>query len=187
MGKVKGTTIAGRLAYARRRGGDEAVQKVVAAIRDPEAKLDLADGRALKSSWYPFSALIDISVELDRLYGSGDLSLLVEVGGDVAEADLNSVYKIFFKVANPQFIIDRAASVWRSYYSSGTCRVEKKAPNHVILELADFDEPHRAHCNSVLGWAARMLTLSSCKDLVAEHILCRTEGGATCRFEAHWT
>ena len=186
MGKVKGTTIAGRLAYARRRGGDEAALKVVGAIRDPEAKLDLADARALKSSWYPYSALIDISVELDRVFGNGDLSLLIEVGGDVAEADLNSVYKIFFKVANPGFIIDRAASVWRSYYSSGTCRVERKAENHVILELSDFDEPHLAHCNSVHGWAARMLTLTGCQNLVTEHIACRLRGDSTCRFEARW-
>jgi hypothetical protein len=77
--------------------------------------------------------------------------------------------------------------VWRTYYASGTCTVEKVSPTHVILEIADFDEPHRAHCNSILGWVARMLTLTGCQNLTCDHVACRLEGAPTCRYEARWT
>jgi hypothetical protein len=187
LGKVKGTAIGGRLDYARRRGGNEALQRVVSAIRDPETRDLLADGRALKSAWYPFEALVDVSVEIDRIWGKGDLAILDEVGGDVAEADLSSVYKIFFKVANPHYIIDKAANVWRSYYSSGECVVVQRTEKVCAMEIRDFDQPHRAHCLAVMGWMKRTLKLAGCKDVEGSHPQCRTQGGQTCLFRGSWS
>jgi len=186
VGKVKGTAVAGRLGYVRARHGEAAVLRMVAAITDPAAREQLADGRALKSQWYPFSVLVDISVALDREFGRGDLSLLEEVGGDVAEADLSGVYKIFFRVANPHFIVDRAASVWRNYYSSGDCVVVAKEEKAVTLEVREFDQPHRAHCLAVLGWTKRTLVLTGCQGVTGRHTECRTTGGQVCRFEGRW-
>ncbi len=162
------------------------MKQVVAGITDAEVRELFLHSKPLKSQWYPFSVLIDVSIEIDKLFGTGDLSLLEEAGGDVAEADLSSVYKIFFKVANPHFIIDRAAAVWRNYYSSGECVVADSTEKSVVLEIRDFDTPHRAHCLGVLGWTKRTLMLTGCKEVRAVHSQCRCEGAKVCRFEGSW-
>ena len=186
MGKVKGTAISGRLRYAQRRGGDDAVRAVVAAISDAETREQLADGRALKSAWYPFETLVETTVAIDRLFGKGDLGILIDVGGDVAEADLNSVYKLFIAVATPQYLIDKAASLWRNYYDTGELVVAAREPQRALIELRNFDTPHRAHCLSVLGWMIRSLQLCGCKDVVGHHETCRAIGHGQCLFEASW-
>jgi hypothetical protein len=184
---VKGTAISGRLNYARRRGGDEAVQTIVNGLSDPAARELLADGKPLKSNWYPFSALVDITVGIDRLFGKGDLSIVQEVGGDVAEADLNGVYKLFMQFASPQYLVDKAASLWRNYYDSGELLVVERGQDMAMLELRAFDAPHRAHCLSVLGWMIRSLKLCGCKDVVGTHPECRAQGHGRCVFRATWS
>lgn len=186
MARVKGTAVSGRLEYARRRGGDEAVEQVVAAISDPGVRSELADGKALKSNWYPFTVLVDISLAIDRIYGQGDLGILEQVGGDVAEADLNSVYKFFMAMASPQYLMDKAASLWRNYYDSGEMVVIDRGENKAILELRKFESPHRAHCLAVKGWMLRTLTLCGCKNVRGAHDECRALGHARCVFEGRW-
>ncbi|MBS2028194.1 MAG: hypothetical protein JST54_09845 [Deltaproteobacteria bacterium] len=187
MSRVKGTAISGRLNYARRRGGEEAVKAIVAGITDREAREQLADGKALKSNWYPFSALVDITVGIDKFFGKGDLSIVAEVGGDVAEADLNGVYKLFFAIASPQYLMDKAASIWRNYYDSGELLVIERAPNLAVLELRDVATPHRAHCLSVQGWMHRSLVLCKCKDVHVDHSECRALGSKRCVFKGSWS
>ena len=187
MSRVKGTAISGRLQYARRRGGDEAVRTLVAGITDPETRDQLADGKALKSSWYPFSTLVDITVGIDRLFGKGDLSIVAEVGGDVAEADLNGVYRLFFAIASPHYLLDKAASIWRNYYDSGELVVVERAQNMAVLELREVPEPHRAHCLSVQGWMHRSLVLCKCKDVRVDHGECRALGAKRCVFKGTWS
>jgi hypothetical protein len=184
--KVKGTAISGRLGYARRRGGEEAVQAIVAGITDRETRELLADGKALKSVWYPFSALVDITVGIDRRFGKGDLGIVQEVGGDVAEADLNGVYKLFMSFASPHYLVDKAASIWRNYYDSGELVVIDRGERFAVLELRDFATPHRAHCLSVLGWMVRSLKLTGCKNVRGEHLKCRCLGDATCTWRGDW-
>lgn len=186
MSRVKGTAISGRLEYARRRGGDEAVRTLVAGIGDPTSRAELSDGKALKSNWYPFSVMIDISVGIDRLFGKGDLGIVEQVGGDVAAADLNGVYKFFMAMASPQYLMDKAASLWRNYYDSGEMAVIDRGETHAILELRGFDTPHRVHCLAVKGWMMRTLELCGCKNVRGVHRECRALGHARCVFEGRW-
>ncbi len=186
MAHVKGTSISGRLKYVQRYFGDAKLDEVMAGLSDQEAATQIKRSGALRSSWYPLDLLVDLSRTIDKVCGHGDGKLYRTMAGQVAEDDLSTVYKVFFKLASPGFIIEKAAQVWRQYYDSGEMVVLERQPGHAIMELRDFDSPNAVHCEMAAGWMERSIAMSGGKDVVLEHAPCRGRGGERCRFEARW-
>ncbi|MFN7135563.1 MAG: hypothetical protein ACK4N5_26060, partial [Myxococcales bacterium] len=186
MPRVKGTTIAGRIAFARARGGDAVVDEILAGLTN-RAEANELRFTALRSSWYDFTTYVELSEALDRRFGNGDGTLLPTIAGDVAQADLRTVYKVFFRLASPQFIIGRCATIWRQYYDSGEMVVTEAGEDSARFEIRDFERPHRTHCLCVLGWMQRSLELTGVKDARVTHDRCRTAGAPSCVFNARWS
>ncbi len=186
MARVKGTTIAGRLAFARARGGDALVEEILSRLSNRAEAEDLRF-TALRSSWYDFRTYVEISEELDRRFGRGDGSLLPQMAGDVAQADLRTVYKVFFRIASPHYIIGKCTTVWRQYYDSGEMLLTETADNFARFEVRDFELPHRTHCLCVLGWMQRTLELTGVKNAKVVHERCRVTGAPSCVFAATWS
>jgi predicted hydrocarbon binding protein len=54
------------------------------------------------------------------------------------------------------------------------------------MEIADFDEPHRAHCVAVMGWIERSVELSGGTQVEITERSCRAIGDARCRWRLRW-
>jgi hypothetical protein len=111
------------------------------------------------------------------------------MGRAAAEYGLTTFYKILFKLGSPQFITSRAASLWRTYNSSGEMTVPLCEKDHAIVELVGFAEPARELCESerLPGFLERTVELSGGHDVRLVHPLCVNRGEPTCRFEVWWT
>lgn len=179
---VKGTALKARLRYVEERAGGDGYARFVAALSPPTRAI--VDGRVLPSGWYPFDAFIEICEVIDRQLGRGDLALCYELGRYGCDANLPTLYKIFFRMADVRYIVRRAAAAWRVNYDEGTMTVLDEADGHVRLRM-EVPRPHRAHCLSVKGWIVRAGELSGAKDVtVAER--CRVDGAPHCEFDLHW-
>lgn len=157
--QVSGHIIRSRYIYARQRG-DEAFQKVLAAVQ-PETRKVMESG-PLETVWYPFDLYLDLSVTIDRVLGTGDLQLVYEMGSFSCEHNLTGIYRVFFRFGNLGFLIDRAAKAWHSQYDFGTMTVSRDPENkqRVTMQLADVPRPHRALYLAVWGWAVKAAQLS---------------------------
>jgi hypothetical protein len=183
---VRGTAIAGRIKYARRRGGDAAVEKVIAQLGDRVVAARLRERAALPHDWYPLPVLIELTVALDRLFGKGDGSLIRELSGDVAEDNLKTIYRLFVRMLSPSYTAEKAMSLWRQYYDSGELVVTASEPNHLAFELRDFAMPHPVHCEAVAGWILRYGKLAGYAGATVVHSSCRGKGQPRCEFHARW-
>ncbi len=186
MAQVKGTALAGRLKWVARHHGERGLDAVLGKLQDREAARRLRDHGALKSAWYPFDLYIDLTETVDRVLGKGDGALHRTSAAQTAEDDLSTVYKLFFRLLQPMFIFQKASQIWRSYYDSGRLETSSPAKNVVEIEIAAFQTPRWAHCESVLGWAQRSVELTGVKDVRAEHLECRERGAARCRMRLSW-
>jgi hypothetical protein len=187
MSNVKGTSIAARLDYVRRRGGDEAVIAILNELSDkPEVEQIRVTG-ALKSAWYPFRMFVELIEAIDRKFGRGDGSLVQDLGAEVARTDLKTVYKIFYRIASPNFIVTKATQVWNRYYDSGELMSLQNDDGRIRLELRNFETPHWVHCQSVMGWMRETLRMSGAKGCEITHPNCRTKNAKTCEFVGEWT
>ena len=178
---VKGSALRARLRYVEKRG-TAAMQRVMAALR-PETRA-LIEANILPSSWYPFSAFIDLSETIDRTLGNGDHKLCYELGRFACDENLPTLYKIFFRISDPQHIIRRAAAAWRVNYDQGGISVVREDDHLVVLRM-EVPAPQRAHCLSVLAWIVRAGELSGAKDVKTVE-RCRLRGDAACEFEMRW-
>ena len=139
-----------------------------------------------KAQWYPFEQFIELITTIDRLFGKGDLSLVEELARHGADANLTTIYRLFYKVGTTHWILGRAVRLWSAHYDSGYMEVATRGPKAAVLRIRGFATPHQAHCLSVQGWCERSIELSGGKDPILKEAKCRTRGDDLCQLEAKW-
>ncbi|MFW6067573.1 MAG: hypothetical protein ACOC97_04485 [Myxococcota bacterium] len=185
MVHVKGAAVTSRVRFVRERFGESALRTLKQAL--PEAHRTRIDGRILPSEWVPYDLFLDLVVQADGLFGRGDLALCRDMARFSAGVNLKTLYRIFYRIGSPTFILTRAARLWQMHYDSGRLDVATDAPGKTRLRIEEFARPHRAHCLSVLGWAERSAELSGGEVHYAEETRCRTWGDPACELNLHWT
>jgi hypothetical protein len=185
MAQVKGSAIAARLNWVRRYHGDAAVDQVRNAMTLSAAAGKLQFGVA-KSGWYPFALFIDLIETIDRVLGKGDGALYAEIAGQSAEDDMRTIYKVFFRMMQPLFIVKKASQVWRQHYDSGRLVVVREGECDAELEILDFETPHAVHCESIRGFCLRTTQMTGVANARAVHTQCRAKGDARCVFLMSW-
>lgn len=180
----KGIAVIARLKWVQHVHGDAGYGRFLDALPAPTRAL--VDAHILPHGWVPMQAFLDVLVTLDALFGTGDLELCREVGGWAAAENLPRIFKIFFRFGTPSFIFDRASKLWCSHYDSGTLNVVDREPTAARLVMSGFLTPHRAHCLSVLGWAAKSIELAGSEVTSAEEVRCRTRGDEACEMVVRW-
>ena len=139
-----------------------------------------------KAKWYPFEQFVELNVVIDRLFGKGDLGLIKTLGRYGADANLKTIYRLFYKVGTVHWILGRAVRLWSAHYDSGYLEVATRGPKAAVLRVRGFATPHPAHCLSVSGWAERSIELSGGGRPIIEESKCRTRGDELCQLDATW-
>ncbi len=183
--QTKGTSVAAVIRFVEREWGSEGLARLAAEVKPPEAA-KLLNGQILAGSWYPFAHFVALLETAEVLFGGlGDIGR--REGMYCAEWDLRGVYRVFIKLASPSFLVERAGKVWRQYYDSGELVVLESTPTSVVFELRDFAAPHRAHCETVLGWSQRAAELTGVGKVTGSHTRCRARGDSKCVFRIEWS
>jgi hypothetical protein len=184
MAQVKGSAVLARLQFVNERFGHQAGAQLLEAL--PEADRRALQAHILPHSWVPYDLFIDLSVAIDQLFGKGDLALCYEQGRYAAEVNLPTLYRIFYRLGTPLFIFRKAARVWEVHYDSGRLIPLQESPNTVRIRIVDFERPHRAHCLSVKGWAARSVEMSGAMIESMSEERCRLWGDGSCEMSLTW-
>ena len=184
MIQVKGTAPASTVRFVTERFGEEGLRQIVAEL-PPEQRAEVEAG-LLVSAWYPFSLLINLSRAAEKHFGGQVPRIQHEMGRASADYGLTTVYKFFFRIGSPQFILSRASSLFRHYYTTGDLRAAVAEPGHAIMELSGFEEPAPELCDRLVGWYERTIELAGGKSFRAVHDRCMNRGDALCRTEAWW-
>ena len=184
MPNVKGAMIVSRLRFVRERHAEEGVRRLLEAVT--AATRAGLEGRVLPTDWVPYDVFVDMSLAIDRLFGSGDLALCLELGRHSAEVNLPTLYRLFYRLGSPIYIFRRAAQLWNAHYDSGQLAAMEEGPGAARLEIIGFERPHRVHCLAVLGWATRSVEMSGGVVLSAVEERCRARGDETCEMVARW-
>jgi hypothetical protein len=184
MAHCKGLAVTSRLRWVEQHHGAGGLEKVKAQLT-PEHQQLIAQ-HILPHAWVPMTLFIELNVVADRLFGNGDLALCQTMGAWAAEATLPKVFKLFYRLGSPMFIFERAAKLWSAHYDTGSLTPSRDAAGVVHLLIRDVENPHRAHCLSVLGWAAKSIELSGSKLTLSTEARCRTRGDPECEIQLAW-
>ena len=184
MARVKGTAVQSSLRYVKERFGDLALARILQAL--PEADRGRLEHGVLASSWYEVDLFLRFMVEAERQLAPQEPDLVLNMGRASCDYGLTTVYKVFFKIGSPEFIIGRAARVFSSYYDTGELRILETGPGRCLAELVGFEGGAPQFCARMFGWMQRTLELAGARNLRPRHDVCVHRGGAVCRFEGDW-
>lgn len=184
MAQVKGSALLARLQFVRERYGIAGQTRLFQALSAPDQAF--LQGSLLPHTWAPYSLFVALSAEIDRLFGKGDLALCYEMGRYAAEVNLPTLYKIFYRLNSPLYIFRKAARLWEVHYDSGRMVPVQEREDRMRLRILDFEQPHRAHCLSVKGWAARSVEMSGAQIVEMSEDRCRLWGDSACEMWLTW-
>ena len=184
MSNVKGSALASRVLWVELGHGAAGTERLLAQS-SPELRATLEHG-IRKAAWYPFEQFIELNIAIDRLFGRGDLSSIKPLARAGADANLTTIYRLFFKLGSVNWILGRAVRLWSAHYDSGYLEVMTRGPRSAMLRIRGFDTPHPVHCLAVAGWAERSVELSGGKKVSLVETKCRNNGDELCQLDVRW-
>lgn len=181
---MKGSALTSRILWVELEQGSKGMERLVHQA-SPELRQSLQEGVS-KARWYPFEQFIELNLTIDRLFGRGDMGLIKTLGRYGADANLTTIYRLFYKVGTVHWILGRAVRLWSAHYDTGYLEVATRGTKSALLRMRGFASPHLAHCLSVAGWAERSIELSGGKGAHVTETQCRTKGDDFCQLESSW-
>lgn len=186
MAKIRGLAFLGAIRHIKHSYGQE---KLTELIRDGgphvrETFRSRVNGLAL----YPYDALIELLVAVDKKFGKGDLEYCKVVGDLAARNDLETIFKVYKIKPSPEKMIVACTPIWGMYTEdAGYMEAVSTDPKGTILRITGFPKMHPAHCRLMEGW------MIAAMDIVGVNVLpgaceteCMSEGGRYHEFWCQW-
>jgi hypothetical protein len=147
-------------------------------------------GMPLASSWYSVAHWNRLMGVVLPLIGTDPDDGMRKLATHIAQADLNSVYKLVMKLGSPEFLLRRTGQLWSRYFDAGALTPEELGDRHWKLQLSGPTSmeaaPDAFTCGpGVTAWVTSGLLLSGTQARVVE-TRCRFKGALRCEYDVTW-
>lgn len=136
--------------------------------------------------WYALSLQHTLLAAIRDTVAAADPNVVTTIGRYEADQDLTRVHRLFLRMANPAFVLEKAGQYWSRFYDSGTWTVERTASNKARGTLRALEPTDPLFCEYLNAYIGRMWELVGAKDVQARHPQCRCNDDAACVFEGVW-
>jgi uncharacterized protein (TIGR02265 family) len=183
--KVKGNIIRSRIGFVKERFGDEAWQRVLAAL--PESDRQQLASLAMSVAWYDFELGDRLDKAIVAVVGGGNTRIFEEMGRASARENLNGVHSSFLEPRDPQKFMAKAPLIYRFYYDTGQRAWAPDGPTSGVLTTTGSQTFSTADCATVIGWYAEALGMVGARDVTIVEETCCAQGADACRYRVSWS
>lgn len=154
----------------------------------PEASRVIMSKSVFVSDWYSArDAAIEPTIAIGKVIFNGDaVKAGWETGRFSSESALSGVYKIFVKMATPQFIIARAGKILPSYYDPAELSIKETGSKHVVMIVSRLPVNHEVLEARIFGWVQRALEVTGCKNVKISPTKSMTKGDSITELMITW-
>jgi hypothetical protein len=181
--RAKGAAILTRLQYLHQQASPVTAAAVLGSL--PEAYQALFTQGIRVDVWYPMLLLDQLSVAMDRALGRGDGQLFITLGRYSAEQVYQGIFRMFFKLGSPEFVLKQANHLYRQYYDSGQLQIDQHEPNQARVELKELPQHFPSLCPTLFGWSVRVIELCG-GEFVQGRMLTQNHETGECAFLVNW-
>lgn len=136
VAQAKGSNLHHLRGFVHKRLGLDAWDRLVAELSEEEQ----ATWQALVPvGWYPLELQLKTLGLMDKVLGRGDGALIETLGVYEAQQDLTVVHRLFLRMANPAYLLEKSGEYWNRFYDVGrweTTRVSKQEARGVLRDVA---------------------------------------------------
>lgn len=182
---VKAQGLLNAAKYIEERFGRDALGEILRAcgpkVRDTYTT-------AIAINWHPAEELCEfIEVAADKL-ALPAARLAHDVGAAGARANMKgTLLRIAFYWGKPEFLMKRAAGLWRQFNDEGTMDLIHFEEHRVAIEVRGVAVPNATFCAIITGWCHETSIALGIKDVRAAHVECRARGELRCIYEVRGT
>ena len=154
--------------FIRETYGQKTWEQVIETL--PDEADSVWSGPLLITGTYPFSAFKSMLGALTDVLGARPEVETARMYSYIADQSLNSVYKFFFRFAQPAFVISRYPILWQRFFTSGRVDVPFARAGNARLEFTlpeIFLDWIRPAC---LGYSTKAISLSGGSGLEMEDL-----------------
>ncbi len=182
--KVKGNIITSRIAFVKERFGEEAWQKVLAALPEGD-RPHLA--KATNIGWYEFELGDRLDKAIVQVLGGGKTQVFEDMGRASARENLTTVHSSFLQPREPAKFMAKAPVIYSFYYDKGKRSWEATGPTSGLLVTTGSETFSTADCATVVGWYKEALDMLGAKNVSIVEETCCANGADACRYRVSWS
>jgi hypothetical protein len=176
---MKAASIIDNIVVAREMLGAATLAELVAKL--PAETRAIYERRLLPVEWVPVDDWMPFSQTLLEFTFKGDEEPLRRMARKVCERDFNTFYKVILKIlVSPDFLLERAAKLWRTYHDSGELRVISKekrgARMHIHLRVEKLETRFPVFGPLMQGFIEQLFHMTGARDIHVERQV-RISGG----------
>jgi hypothetical protein len=185
MVEVKGTAVNVTLDYVKKRHGDAGLKRWLDSL-SPRAR-DIFSSVIYSNVWFPLEpAFLEPTMKACELFHGGKAAGAVEIGRFSADRALRGIYKFFVKLGSPEWLLDRASTVFATYYRPCRMVAVSRGPRSAELRVMNFPDLSGLVEARIQGWIARSLEISGCLDVRVAVAASQTMGESFTEFAVEW-
>jgi uncharacterized protein (TIGR02265 family) len=182
--KIKGGIIVSRREFVQEHFGEDAWDKVQAAL--PEDDQRALAGSILATAWFPFELGDRLDKAIVDVMGGGDQKVFEQLGVKSAQRSLAQSHKSFLTPGDPQSFMKKSPAIYRFYYDTGRREYRETGPTSGVMTTYDAETFSAPDCLTVIGWYKEALRQCGAKDVTVVEEECRARGDACCRYTISW-
>ena len=183
---MRGATVDAGRRFAQKRAGSAGYEQFVDELAPHE--LRLFEGPIHKSQWYAvatYGSMLDKAARC--LAPGGEEQFLSDGGKFVVDDGVNTLYRAFFLVASPRFVLRGSALLWRSFFKGNKLKIRDSSKHHVHGQIVGSSYCDWSLCVSIRGGMVSSLEHAGAKNVTVVEHHCLSRGGDTCDFQFGWS
>jgi hypothetical protein len=135
-------------------------------------------------NWHPVEQLCEFCDVAERKLGTGHPRFVEDIGAAGAKANMKgTLLRLAFYWGKPEFLMQRAAGLWRQFNDEGTMVLLEMTDRIVRFEVSGVKEPRVTFCRLITGWCDETAKALGMLNVIATHAQCRAQGGPRCLYE----
>ena len=182
---VRGTTVDAAKRFAERHQGSPAWDPFIDSLEPLHRTL--VDEPVVRRNWYDlelYSNLLDRAAR--ALQPDAQEQFLSDLGRFVMDDGVNTLYRAFFLIASPSFVIKGSALLWGMFFKGSRLRVLRRGRKWVEPAIQGAARCWEPLCISISGGMSSALEHAGARNLRLTHHHCQSRGGSSCEFRFEW-
>ena len=182
---VRGTTVDPSRRFSERHEGTPEWAGFLDTLDTDERRL--LDEPVKRRRWYDLTLYSSILEAASRHLASDDPDgFLRDLGHFVFDDGVKTLYKPFFFICSPSFVIKGAAVLWTLFFKGSRLKVLERRSKSVRVAIQDASFCSEALCQTVSGGMMSALKHAGARNVRCDHQECCSTGGHQCEFRFSW-
>lgn len=182
---VRGSTVDPARRFADRYRGSEHWDKFLSLL-DPAAR-QLFENPVKRSAWYDLEAYAKLLDAACQCFAPDESDVLMQdLGKYVVDDGVNTLYRAFFAIASPSFVLKGSALLWGLFFRGNKLKVIDRGRKFAHVAIVDSAFCALPLCRSIAGGMRATLCHAGARDPQLEQHRCISQGARRCDFHWRW-